>query len=1300
MVSMVGDDIASVGFANGATESRNDAETSKSDDKVARLQYSVPGVLHYLQHEWVKYEQEKTQWEVERAELMIAFLQGERKGQENLKNDLVRRVKMLEFALRQERAKYYRLLHGEEASEKEEPPSGERASVKDEVPCDFDSVPANQTRTGACWRQGRLLLKQYLEEIGYTDTILDVKRHRLRSLLGLNAVDPSNAEKSMNKLAELLNLGPSASLSDLNSAYSQKESGNGGDGAHPRVLKAGEASVQELGTAKPERPDSDFSNAVEEALNEFAFLPGTDVPDSSSKTASTDWTNVDYQVLDKKKADFQRELQQKKGVSRRVPRAELEAMITSLNVTDEGSSASVSVADKESEVVARLLSKDSKFVQDLDAALGSVGGFSDLMAMTGPFDDAETANRGVIRPQEESLRKTWTVRFTLRCHFDCVRAIAFHPVEAIVLSASEDATVKLWNLQKSLTTNSAGATGVGAGNSRKGSQDFDPVYTFHGHSGPVLCMCLSPTGDYCYTGGLDKTVRCWMMPPPNIDPYDPLDRSISSEVLRGHDDAVWSLAFHSSDNRLISASADGTLKLWEPSASSPLLATYVADPDDGSPTSVDFMSSDLHHAVAAYSSGAAYIYDLEQAKTVLRFPPASGNGGFLRSSTSMSWRMCSEHFSAAYSLSPINQIVCHPTLPITVTAHEDRTIRFFDNNSGQMIDCVVAHLDAVTCLSIDPNGLFLLSGKEDEMAKILDTLKHLSTSDECNKTDIDTWLACDKEDAGFHILNDDETVYALSTRRPSSAWKLLYNGSKCKMSHDGSLRLWNIDSKTCLQETTAHRKKFDESLFSVAFHPSRPIIASAGADGLAKIFMLQCFLHEAVVLENVFIAIVLNSKLSAALLESLCLFVPDNTGQYCFCAIILGNNAFPLAGSVDCAKMLLGNRRFPNASFSDVSLIVDVAGERRRLIYRFLTNIRFIALLTTSVFEEGDDIVRYFEEPCLVIVNHQSTADVPILVHVINALSGYCYKVYMISFSVFVLAFHFAQVMWVLDLMFRWTPFGLICQLHGDLFIRECMKAQGKESQRYGLGDLRAQLMRKFWPRRRRWIVVFPEGGFLRKRLESSQRYARKNGYPVFNYVVLPRTGAMQVVLETCAPSPEGNHVVKDTNVEHKQQRLRYIIDVTIAYEKDATFGLWEICTGTMTSKKVVLRYRCHDISEISDHSKEGILDYLCKLWSEKEEWLKAMAEEEGNSISRDKVASRRRVVIPVECLLFSHGTMFLLSLTCAIVLGFVNLRWLSAAGCTFLLLRSVHNRWCSIPEYDSTTEYETNEKRNDMLTQ
>ena len=33
----------------------------------------------------------------------MAFLQGERRGQENLKRDMIRRIKMLEYALKQER---------------------------------------------------------------------------------------------------------------------------------------------------------------------------------------------------------------------------------------------------------------------------------------------------------------------------------------------------------------------------------------------------------------------------------------------------------------------------------------------------------------------------------------------------------------------------------------------------------------------------------------------------------------------------------------------------------------------------------------------------------------------------------------------------------------------------------------------------------------------------------------------------------------------------------------------------------------------------------------------------------------------------------------------------------------------------------------------------------------------------------------------------------------------------------------------------------------------------------------------
>lgn len=48
--------------------------------------------------------------------------------------------------------------------------------------------------------------------------------------------------------------------------------------------------------------------------------------------------------------------------------------------------------------------------------------------------------------------------------------------------------------------------------------------------------------------------------------------------------------------------------------------------------------------------------------------------------------------------------------------------------------------------------------------------------------------------------------------------------------HDGSVRFWDIASKTCLQEFTFHRKKFEESVNSVLFHPRLSPASSSPAD--------------------------------------------------------------------------------------------------------------------------------------------------------------------------------------------------------------------------------------------------------------------------------------------------------------------------------------------------------------------------------------------------------------------------------------------------------------------------------------
>jgi striatin 1/3/4 len=138
--------------------------------------YSVPGVLQFIKQEFSRFEKERGSWEVEKAELesKIAFLQGERKGHENLMRDLVRRIKMLEYALKQERNKVYKLTH-----------DGCGLAIK---PPELDPVDSNTTTnileapsypSLTNQKESRRILRDYLREVGFPDNVLEARVARL-----------------------------------------------------------------------------------------------------------------------------------------------------------------------------------------------------------------------------------------------------------------------------------------------------------------------------------------------------------------------------------------------------------------------------------------------------------------------------------------------------------------------------------------------------------------------------------------------------------------------------------------------------------------------------------------------------------------------------------------------------------------------------------------------------------------------------------------------------------------------------------------------------------------------------------------------------------------------------------------------------------------------------------------------------------------------------------------------------------------------------------------------------------------
>ncbi|XP_061399358.1 striatin-3 isoform X1 [Musca vetustissima] len=680
-----------MGSGGGNPDDGNGGAANNVNNQQATPQYTIPGILHFIQHEWSRFELERSQWDVDRAELQarIAMLLGERKCLESLKSDLTRRIKMLEYALRQERAKFYRLKYGTDPPQLNElKPSGDDSSLGGEVAPDSE-VPYSSV-SNTTWRQGRQMLRQYLAEIGFTDNIIDVRSNRVRSILGLN----NNAEQEEN-------VSPNVNGNENNKRASESE---GRRTPAKKIQQNNDAIILDTEAA---------------VMANFEFLGPTEMSDDDEISDDLEMVTGDNDESDMKTT---KRIKPGKDILSEDLGAELgEQLLNDINLITEAASA----AARRNLITAVTAAGD----EDVDASLG-LGELAQLTVNNdseGSYDSNTKDGSG-----GGAYRKTWNAKYTLRSHFDGVRSLIFHPEEPVLITASEDHTLKLWNLQKTVQAK------------KSASLDVEPLYTFRAHTGPVLCLGMSTTGETCYSGGLDGNIECWKLPSPNIDPYDCYDPSVHSGTLEGHTDAVWGLATMHSN--IVSCSADGSVKLWSPYSKEPLLRTYTASEVEGVPSSVDFVRNEVDHIVVAYNSAHCLIYDTETGKQVIKLEAAqemSGNTGKF-----------------------INKVISHPTLPITITAHEDRHIRFWDNTSGQLVHSMVAHLEPVTSLAVDAHGLYLLSG-----------------------------------------------------------------------SHDCSIRLWHLDNKTCVQEITAHRKKFDESIFDVAFHATKPYIASAGADGLAKVFV-------------------------------------------------------------------------------------------------------------------------------------------------------------------------------------------------------------------------------------------------------------------------------------------------------------------------------------------------------------------------------------------------------------------------------------------------------------------------------